>query len=139
VANKMLCARATKTNFFPSPSGMLLAVFWLESFVVLNYLLYYVAQKISPGLSCIQISCSYGLSAVLIFPLLDCAYDIHLDFMKKVSRDFDRDFDVFAILGLGLLLLNLVLYGVSSGYILFLAITKMLAPLPKRYFCCIIY
>lgn len=98
--------------------------------MVLNYLLYYVAKQISPGLSCIQISCSYGLSAVLIFPLLDCAYDIHLDFLEKASRDFD----LFAILGFGLLLLNLVCYGILSGYILFLAITEMLVPLPKRYF-----
>jgi hypothetical protein len=98
--------------------------------MVLNYLLFYVAKQISPSLSCIQISCSYGLSAVLIFPLLDCAYDIHLDFLEKASRDFD----VFAILELGPLLLNLVLYGILSGCILFLAITKMLVPLPKRYF-----
>jgi hypothetical protein len=58
------------------------------------------------------------------------AYEIFLDYLEKASRDFD----MFAILGLGLLLLNFVLYGVLSGYILFLAITEMLVPLPKRCF-----
>jgi hypothetical protein len=119
-----------KLIFLSSASVILLDVLWLEIFVLLNYILYCVAKQITPGLSGIQISCSYGLSEVLIFLLLDFVYDIHLDFLEKPSREFD----VFAILGLGLLLLNLIFYGILSGYILFLTITEMLVPLPKRYF-----
>ena len=87
--------------------------------MVLNYILYCVAKQIALGLSGIQISYSYGLSEVLILLLSDFVYDVHLDFLEKPSREFD----VFAILGLGLLLLNLIFYGILSGCILFLAIT----------------
>ena len=58
-----------------------------------------------------------------------------------VPKDFDwevyqEDTPYSDEYGLGLPLLNLVFYGILSGYILFLAITEMLVPVPKRYFYC---
>jgi hypothetical protein len=118
-----------KLNLF-SALVILLYVLWLGMFVVVNRLLLCIAKQISTDISGIQPSYSYRISIGVISSFLYLVYDIFLDFLEKASRDFD----VFAILELGLLLLNLVLYGILSGYILFLAITKMLVPLPKRYF-----
>lgn len=96
--------------------------------MVLNLLLLCVVKQISADISGIQTSYSYGMSIVVMSSFLYFAYDI--DFLEKACREFD----VIASLGLGLLLLNFVFYGILSGYILLFAITKMLVPLPKRYF-----
>jgi hypothetical protein len=66
----------------------------------------------------------------IMFSFLYFAYDNILDYLVKDSGEYD----VIASPGLGLLLLDLALYGTLSGYILILAIPTMLVTLPKRSF-----
>ena len=97
--------------------------------MVVNCLLFWVAKQTSTDIFGLRTSYSYEISIGVMSSFLFFAYDIFLHYLAKASGECD----VIANPGLGLLLLNLVIYGILSGYILFLAITEVLVPLPKCY------